>query len=319
MNHKSTLISIVMAATVLVSLFAVVSSAASVSGMTMAGTGPAMTSSPYSAGLLDVFAVDTNGTLWHTSISGSGNAWDSLGGASTASPAAVSWSSSYFRIDVFVRGSGGGVWWKYYDNGWSGWIPLGGQVAAGTGPAVASWSEGRLDVFVEGTNGALWHKWYTGTSWSSWESLGGQLTASPAAVSPFTSPPNLIEVFARGSEGAIWQKSYSNGWSSWHSLGGQVAAGTGPGVNQHLNLFIQGTDHQLWQKDTTYTAFGWTAWCGLGGAPPEALSTSSPASVLNVQDNTTVCVSGTSGNIWYSVYGSNNPNWSQWTSAGSPP
>jgi len=71
MNHKHTLISIVMAATVLVSLFAVVSSAASVSGQTMAGTGPALSSSDASTsptGYLGInfFAVDTGGALWHT-------------------------------------------------------------------------------------------------------------------------------------------------------------------------------------------------------------------------------------------------------------
>jgi len=69
-KHKCTVISIGMAALVLVSLFAVVSRAASVSGQTMAGTGPAMSTSTYSTGIVDYFAVDTSGTLWHTTGGG---------------------------------------------------------------------------------------------------------------------------------------------------------------------------------------------------------------------------------------------------------
>ncbi len=82
----------------LVSLFAVVSSATGVSGTVMAGTGPAASSTGSGAtvptgysGYLDFFAVDTSGTLWHTPMNGN-NAWDSLGGVCTASPAAIAWA-----------------------------------------------------------------------------------------------------------------------------------------------------------------------------------------------------------------------------------
>ena len=100
MNYKHTPTSIVLATLMLVSLFAVVSSAASVSGTTMAGTGPAVSSTGSGAtvptgysGYLDFFGVDTSGTLWHTPMNGN-DAWDSLGGVCTASPAAIAWGSS---------------------------------------------------------------------------------------------------------------------------------------------------------------------------------------------------------------------------------
>ena len=51
-------------------------------------------------------------------------------------------------------------------------------------------------------------------------------------------------------------------WPSWTSLGGQLAAGTGPAVSYDLNLFVQGTDHQLW-----HVGVGWSGWSTLGGAP----------------------------------------------------
>jgi hypothetical protein len=335
MNHKRTTMSIFLATVMLVSLFAVVSSAASVSGQTsgttaplvggiLAGSGPAVSGSSNTltvpAGYSDYanfFAVDTSGTLWHTNGSG---AWDSLGGVSTASPAAISWNSSYFRLDVFVRGSNGALYHKYYQNGWSGWENLGGQLASGTGPAVASWNGGRLDVFVEGNNGALYHKWYSGGAWSGWENLGGKLTASPAATfDPNVPHPsaNNIDVFVRGTDGAVWWKDWNgSAWSSWTSLGGQVASGTGPAASPSLFLFVQGTDHQLWHK---IVGSGGTAWSTLGGAPPEALSNASPAAVLIVASQTiVVCVISTSGNVWWSG-SSVQPLWPQWTSIGSPP
>ena len=310
MNHKRTTMSIVLATVILVSLFAVVSSATGVSGTVMAGTGPAASVEWAPNGQhTDVFAADTSGTLWHTTMDGN---WDSLGGVCTASPASVSWGTTN-RVDVFVRGSDGAVWQRTYNNGWSTWIPLGGQLAPGTGPAVASWSAGRLDVFVQGTDGALWHKWWNGSKWSGWESLGGKLTASPAAVTEVgVSNAHNIYVFVRGTDGAVWQKSYNSGWSSWHSLGGQLAPGTGPAVSQDLWLFAQGTDHQLWRRGGEVAGAGW----GLTATLPEALATASPAALLPQQD-TMVCVIGTSGNVWWS--GDSLGNWNYWTSVGSLP
>jgi hypothetical protein len=321
MNVKRVKTNIVLATFMLVSLFAVVSSATCVSRTTMKNTGPAI-STTYSNGQTSVFAVDSNGVLWNTTT-GSG-AWSSLGGACTSSPAAISWGTTT-RQDVFVRSTDGAVWWKTYTNGWSKWIGIGGQVAPGTGPAVSSPAAGRLDVFVQGTDGALWHKLYNGTSWSGWESLGGKLTSSPAAVAG----RHTMDVFVRGGDGAVWYKYYSNGWSSWQSLGGVVAPGTGPAVSGNLNsavtylgihrLFVEGTDHNLWLKSASGS--GWTSW-GRIGMPPEALSTFSPSAEINVTGPTIISVTSTSGNVWYSVHTSINgtfDNWNTWNSVGSPP
>jgi hypothetical protein len=279
--------------------------------------------SPYPpgfSGYADFFAVDTSGTLWHTPMNGN-NVWDSLGGICTSSPAAVAWSSSYFRQDVFVRGSDGAVWWKYYQNdGWSGWQSLGGKLAPGAAPAVASWSAGRLDVFVEGQEGNLWHKGYDG-AWSGWQNLGGKLTSSPAATSGFGSPtPSTtgnIQVFVRGSDNAVWQKNWNGAaWSSWESLYGQAAPNTGPAVSQDLWVIVQGTDHQLWQYAGETSGASWEH---LGVAPPEALSASSPgATCIPANDHTLVCFSSTSGNVWYGIHDVTGLI-SAWSSAGSPP
>jgi hypothetical protein len=314
----------------LVSLFAAVSTAASVSGAVLAGTGPAVSTEWGNNATTDIFAVNTSGTLWTAAIFNGGpifnGTWNSLGGVCTASPAAVSWGSTA-RDDVFVRGSDSAVWWRYTTNGgssWSAWTSLGGQLASGTGPAVASWSAGRLDVFAEGTNGALYHEWWNGKSWSAWESLGGKLTSSPAATSGFgnTTPSSsgYIYVLGRGTDGACWEKVWSGtAWSNWKSLGGQLASNTGPAaVSNNILVYVQGTDSQLWMKQ--YDGGSWTAWSA-PGSPPEALSPASPAAVITMyMMHPMVAVSSTSGNLWYGVSNVSGkfPS-SNWASVGSPP
>ena len=332
MKLKRTTISIVLATVILVSLFAVVSSAASVSGQANGTTaalatkpvgvisygpyGPAAASS-FSSGQWYIFAVDSTGALQFTSY-GNSSTWNSLGGVCTASPAAVSWGSTP-RFDVFVRGSNDALWHKYSNDGgstWSNWGSLGGQLAAGTGPAVASWSAGRLDVFVQGTDNQLWHKWWNGATWSGWEPLGGKLTASPAATwFVQEAPANNIHVFVRSTDSAVWTKSWTGSkWSGWQSLGGQIASSTGPAVSQDGILVVQGTDNQLW-LNSGGGASGWYGWYSPSYQPPEALSASSPAAALNIEDHTLICVSDTSGNVWYSGADVSG----QWYSAGSPP
>jgi hypothetical protein len=321
MNHKHSTISIVLATVMLVSLFAVVSSAASVGsqasgttvaanlvGQTMAGTGPATAYG--AAGIPVLVAVDTSGQVWCMLPSNSTpGSWTSIGGVATSSPAATTPSLNPTAvIDVFVGGTNGALYERPTLNdgaSWGAWSNLGGQLASGTGPAACSWSAGRLDVFVEGTNGALYHKWSTnsGATWSGWQNLGGKLTASPAASSAAT---NQIGVFVRGTDGACWYKEWTGtAWSSWKSLGGQLAPNTGPGVmgagfNNTTDVpiyevFVQGTDHQLWLLNFGEAG---SAWSYLP-ACPEVLSASSPAVVWSYDGHTEVFVSTTSGNLMY--------------------
>jgi len=317
--------SIALATLMLVSLFAMVGSPASVSGQasgttvaanpvgqTMASTGPAAISYAV-AGSPILAAVDTSGHLWWNGA-GSESNWTSIGGSATSSPAATTPSNGVWG--VFVRGTDGAVWYKTaMNNGttWSGWHSLGGQVAAGTGPAACSWGAGRLDVFVNGTNGALYHKWSTnsGATWSKWESLGGVLTSSPGASAGASSPTatKQIGVFVRGTNGACWYKEWTGtAWSGWKSLGGQLAPNTGPGVmvagfnntTDVLNyeVFVQGTNHQLWWQffgEAGSYPFD-NAWSQLS-ACPEVLSVSSPAACWSYSGHPEVWVSTTSGNI----------------------
>ena len=298
----------------LVSLFAVVSSAATVSGTVMAGTGPAGTTGVVMRVLV---AVDTSGHVWWNQ-----SGWSSIGGVATSSPAAT--TPNLVVWGVFVRGTDGALWERSTMNGgasWGAWANLGGQIARGTGPAACSWGVGRFDVFVEGTNGALYHKWSTnsGATWSGWQNLGGKLTASPAAGGPGGAEPpatNHIGVFVRGTDGACWYKDWTGtAWSSWESLGGQLAPNTGPAASG--GVFVQGTDHQLWWQELGEAG---SAWSRLP-ACPEVLSASSPAVFMAQSGHTEVWVSTTSGNLWGCVVSETSTGVISWTwmSATSPP
>jgi Repeat of unknown function (DUF346) len=320
MKQKKSFISIILATLMIVSLCAVLGTT-SVSGATMGGTGPATT---YVNGGPGLVAVDTSSQVWFNNSSV--GVWSSIGGSATSSPAATTLSNSV--IYVFVRGTDNALWSKTTtDNGtsWSSWYSLGGQLASNTGPAVCSWGSGRLDVFVQGTDGALWHKWYTGGAWSGWESLGGKLTSSPAAAPPAT---NQIGVFVRGTDGACWYKEWTGtAWSGWKSLGGQLAPNTGAGVMgvvfntttdaRGYELFVQGTDNQLWWQEFGRAG---SAWSRLP-ACPEVLSASSPAIAFSFSGHTEVWVSTTSGNLMECFATGNWPpvNTWVWYSETSPP
>jgi len=218
-TYKRSLLSIAIAALMLVSLCAAEFSPLNVSavdgsntnvqattfvgGQLASGTGPAVCARGLNS--LDVFVQGTDHALWYTHWDGTTwSTWKSLGGGLASSPGVTSQANG--KIDVFVRGTDGALWYKEYSgSSWSSnWIGLGGQVASGTGPAACSWGAGRLDVCVQGTDGALYHKWYNG-GWSGWEFLGGKLTSSPAAAA--ASGGNRIDVFVRGTDGALWWKS----------------------------------------------------------------------------------------------------------------
>jgi len=276
MDRKGITMSVVLATLVLVSLFAAVGSAASVSGTTMAGTGPAISTWFYN-GQSNIFAVDSNGALWDTRITPSGGGiWNSLGGVSTSSPAAVSWGNTT-RLDVFVRGANGALWHKYYQNGWSKWESLGGRLASGTGPAVSSSSSGKLDVFVQGTDGALWHTSYN-NSWSKWESLGGQVAPNtgPAVSGNFIFP--LIKLgthrlFVQGTDHNLWLKSPTgSGWTAWGRIGMPPEAlstaspaaeinATGPTI-----VGITSTSGNVWYS-VHNNDDNWNQWHSVGSPP----------------------------------------------------
>jgi hypothetical protein len=326
MNHKLTLISIAMAATVLASLFTAVSSAASVSaaqvssanvqalapGVAIAGA-PAVCSR--GANSIDLFVRGSDNALWWKHWDGT--AWSastSLGANLTSDPTVAATNNS---LTVAARGVDGALWRiNSYNGTWSNWTSVGGQLLVGTGPTsdLNSFGEYAYGWFVTGTDHAL-YGW--NLSGGRWQNLGGNLTSSPAATAPTS---DTVTVAARGVDGALWRiNSYNGTWSNWTSVGGRLLAGTGPTefswiyeANPSVGTFVTGTNHALYY-------YWWsTGWSNLGG-----YLTSSPGAAASPDASghgyyIDVFARGVDGALWWKTTSGapSGASWSAWMSAG---
>lgn len=134
------------------------------------GGGFAATS--WGPGRIDLFAIDTTGSLRHlwyannqwNGPAGGPLAWENLGAPPApanlvlgASPTASSWGPN--RLDVFaLGGTDSALWHIWYDGTWHPWESLGGFLAGP--PGSASWGPNRLDVFASAQDFNLWHLWF---------------------------------------------------------------------------------------------------------------------------------------------------------------
>ena len=191
------------------------------------------------------------------------------------------------------------------------WDNLGGGLHSGTGPGASSRGSSQLDVFVQGTDGALYHRPFDPTNgWQPWDSEGGVLTSDPASVSWAN---DRIDVVGRSTFGDVvhiaWTADF--GWHPWDSLGGGTISGARMGISTRgaglLDVFVEGTDRQLYQDVWNN---GWSGWIALGG--PIA---SGPSSASWASDRVDVVAIGTAGDIvhraWTADFG-----WHPWDSLG---
>jgi len=346
-THKRSVISIAMAALVLVSLCAVYAST-SVSAADSSGSkaqpSAALVGAPLAGApavcvqdksTVDLFAKGQDGALWYKQLNrptGSWSAWMSLGGKLTSDPAAAALSplaDSAGPVDVFARGGDGALWARNTVDGgatWSNWYKIGGQLLAGTGPAAYGSVfafDNRVGWFVIGMDHALWHAWNDNTGTHNWENLGGYLTSSPAAT---VGDSSQLDVFARGVNGALWTREFqTTTWTAWLSLGGQIAPGTGPaacapgGIG---HVFVQGIDGALWYRTGFDGLENWINWQTAGGH-----LTASPAAAVQggggwiASHDMFVFARGGDNNLWERTgVGFPDDTWASWTGpmAGPP-
>jgi hypothetical protein len=222
-------------------------------------------------GRLEVFAVDTNGILWHlwqTTPNGTWSSWDSLGKPSTLDlgfPMAA--KNADGRIEVFTVGNGA-LWHRWQTAPGGSWYPswfssgqpsLSIPISIGV-TALSQNADGRLEIFAVGTDGAFWHLWQTtpNGTWSAWDRLG-----KPGTVE-FSPPPTIgrnqdgrLEPLLIGNDGALWhlwQTSPGSTWSGWDSLGAPSSVGltlySVPAVSANadgrLEVFALSDGNTLW-------------------------------------------------------------------------
>ena len=253
-------------------------------------------------GRLQLFAIGAisaqSNALLHimqTAPSQGWTSWASLGAPAAAGglnrPAVA--QSADGRLEVFAAGRDGALWhiWQTSVNGgWSSWTshgaPPGTRVGGLRQAVIAPNSQGRLELFVLGDDKALWHIWQVAPNggWSNWASHG----TPPGTTFTFSGPAmaasadGRLELFICGDDDAlwhIWQVAPGGGWSPWTSHGrppstnppfpGGVRNTPGLALNSagRLELFVAGTNTELWHIWQTVPNQGWSGWLSHGSPP----------------------------------------------------
>ncbi len=253
-------------------------------------------------GRLELFAtgamVTNDEAVWHITQTAPSNGWS--GWASLGSPAGAQGlhlpqvcASADGRLEVFATGLDGALWhiWQTTPNGgWSNWLshgkPPGTTLNSLWHPVIAPNTEGRLELFAVGNDKALWHIWQIAPNggWSSWTPHGtppgtGFSSGAPAMAA---SADGRLELFICGDDEQlwhIWQTAPSGGWSSWTSHGHPpvvnppfpVGVWNSPGLalnsEKRLELFVAGTNTELWHIWQTAPNQGWSGWLSHGKPP----------------------------------------------------
>jgi PASTA domain len=187
-------------------------------------------------GRIEVFAIDTDGSVWNvrqTAPYGAYSGWNAYGnpGVGLEDRPALARSADG-RLELFVRGQDSLLYHQWETAvgtfSWSGWNSFD---AASTPdkrfpdhPVVAPGADGRLELFLTGGDGNMYHAWQTSASngWSDWVNEGtpggGFITAAPGLA---RNGDGRLEIFAVAIDGNIyhkWQTAASNGWGPWTLL-----------------------------------------------------------------------------------------------------
>lgn len=146
-----------------------------------------------------------------------------------------------------------------------------------------------------------------------WGVPPGPSVSGPGAA---TDANGNIMVYLRGTDNQVYQIVYNgSAWLAWQSIGGPNA-GTCVGApavaarSGRTDVFVRGTDDQLWWKNWT-AAGGWTSWVALGGTLMD-----NPSAATDANGNITVYVRGTDNQAYQIVY--SNGAWSTWVAIGGP-
>lgn len=229
-------------------------------------------------GDVHVFARGSDGALWTAQWDGANWApWSSLGGELIHSPGA---GTHRGMLDAVIAGGNGALFHKSSGAGdpisWNRWTAV--DAVLTSAPAAAGRRGGAfLDVAGRGTDQSIYFAAIdlaTG-KWVPWVNIGkpgGEAArGGPAVASPLH---GYVHVLVRGPRDEVWVKHHNGReWVDWVSIGGAtnadpVAVSTAEGT---LDVFIRGTDGQVWQRSWTSTD-GWFDWKPVAPAPAGGLA-----------------------------------------------
>jgi phosphatidylinositol-specific phospholipase C-like protein len=172
-------------------------------------------------GNFELFAIDEEGTLWHTqwtSSSGWQSSWTNLIYPSN-NPGllnAPSDLSSVFAImnavsgslELFAVNTSGNLWHNYQtdtNNNWSGWD----SGFHGAPPNVAAFhavtnSNQNLEIFVIDDSGVLWHNWYDGKWQTSWQENFNGAPLMNSVFGVINTRSGSLELYGLGDNDILW-------------------------------------------------------------------------------------------------------------------
>lgn len=190
---------------------------------------PVLTVTP-SLNRIDLIVRGVDNGIYHKAfLNGAWSAqWDSPGGTTPSTPAAVSDGSV---LDLVVRGSNNVTYsnsFSYSLGVWQGWISLLGLTPSV--PSLANDSSQTVHLVVGGMDTVVYHKSMTSGVWvPSWDTPGGLTPTSPVTLGLGAS---LITLVA-GNDGHVYYNSLSSGtWIGWLGLGGSTSETPALGIAQ---------------------------------------------------------------------------------------
>jgi hypothetical protein len=190
------------------------------------------------------------------------------------------------------------------------WSSVGGTLTSS--PEVAAGSGTSEDAFVRGTDNGIWQNHWNGTSWGGWSSLGGGISADPGAVAQGTS---RVDIYVRGTDNHMYTRSWNGAsWSPWAllapgTLSSGVDASLRTGTPNTVDLWVEGTDGQLYHRASADGGNTFAPWEALGGR-----LTATPGAVSWAPSRIDVFVRGTDLQLYHKWwFGS---GWSGWEAMG---
>jgi hypothetical protein len=289
-------------------------------------------------GRLEVFMTGNDGSLYHIWQQAFTNdeawsGWFSHGSPPYSTLRGLPAVRSYIgndTLELYVVGTDSTLYTinqTAANNGWTDWqqlslppgVELMSEIEVGTRIGT------RRSIFVVGIDGGIYNQQDYDRSWLS---FGGAFLDGPAMA---LSADGRQELFAVGKDGVLYHRyetvvSYElETWTpQWFSHG--TPAGTlltnkpalAANADGRLELFVIGTDGNLYSIAQTAPSNGWTTWSSLG-APSGVKLLSSPAVKASNDGRLELFVVGDDGALHHLWQVAVNNGWSPWYSHGNPP
>lgn len=215
---------------------------------------------------------------------------------------------------------------------WSKWESLGRPQETEVGrPFVQRNQDGRLEVFAIGPGGIfnIWQVFPNAAWHDGWLGLG-----KPSSKVRITShvvgrnADGRQEIFALGDDHALWQQwqvAPNNGWSKWKTRGTPTRKisltdrlTVGRNQDGRQEVFVVGSDGNVWQIWQTAPNNGWSEW-GKLGQPPAGIRGADRITVgSNADGRQELFVMGGDDALWHIWQKAPNVSWTGWESLGKP-